>query len=79
MRFAAVVMGAIGVALLAGGGWWYAVTWRFAHSDAYALDNLVSVGGQIADGSGIFTPAGLLLALGLFFLRFAFNLWRDKP
>ena len=82
MKFIAAFLAALAAAFLAGGAWLWVKTWRFAHSDDYALDSphqpSYSAGGVEADGSGIFWPAGLLLAAGLFLGKFAWNLWRDE-
>jgi hypothetical protein len=82
MKFIAALLAAVATACLAGGAWLWVKTGRFAHGADYALDSphqpSHSAGGVEADGSGIFVPAALLLAIGLFLARFAWNLWRDE-
>ncbi len=82
MKWIAALLAALAAACLAGGAWLWVKTWRFAHSADYALDSPnkpgYTAGGVEADGSGIFTPAVLLLVIGLFLGRFAWNLWRDE-
>ena len=66
--------GCIGTAL-----WLLALALRLYFSDAYAPGagtSFYTAGGIDADGAGIFAPAVLLLAVGLFLAKFAFNLWR---
>ena len=81
MRVAAVIVGAIAAACLGLAVWLFAVTLRFYLGDHYAPNQTFfsySAGGAEADGSGIFLPAILLAVVGIFFLKFALNLWR-KP
>ena len=82
MKFIAALLAALAAACVAGAAWLWVKTWRFAHGDAYALDSphqpSHSAGGVEADGGGIFVPAALLLAIGVFLARFAWNLWRDE-
>lgn len=82
MKWIAALLAAVAAACLAGGGWLWVKTWRFAHGDGYALDSAqqpgYTAGGQEADGGGIFAPATLLLVIGLFVAWFAWNVWRDE-
>ena len=82
MKWIAALLAALAAAFLAGGAWLWVKTWRFAHSDDYALDSphqpSHGAGGVDADGSGIFVPAALLLISGLWLAKFAWNLWRDE-
>jgi hypothetical protein len=82
MKWIAALLAALAAACVAAAAWLWLKTWRFAHGPDYALDSAqqpgYSAGGVEADGGGIFTPAVLLLAVGLFLGRFAWNLWREE-
>jgi hypothetical protein len=77
MKAAAIIVaGAAGICLAAA-LWLLLKTLRFYLGDSYAR-HAGSLPGVEADGGGIFLPAALLLGIGLFLLRFAWNLWRDR-
>ena len=82
MKWIAALLAALAAACVAGSAWLWVKTWRFAKGADYALDSAHQPGytarGMEADGSGIFAPAVLLLVVGLFLARFAWNLWRDE-
>ena len=81
MKIAATVVTAFAVLCCTASAWLFAKTLRFYFSNGYAPSAAAmpsySIGSIEADGSGIFLPAGLLMILGLFLARFAWNLWRD--
>jgi hypothetical protein len=82
MKWIAALLVALATACVAGAAWLWLKTWRFAHAADYVLNSAqqpgYTAGGVEADGSGIFTPAVLLLVVGLFLGRFAWNLWRGE-
>lgn len=72
------------VSLLAGTALYYAyqlrqATQQFVDSEHYQVGETgFSYGAYQADGSAIYWPAILLLLLGLFLARLAWNLWTEK-
>lgn len=82
MKWIAALLAALAAACMGGAAWLWVTTWRFAKGADYALDSAQQPGytarGVEADGSGIFAPAVLLLVVGLFLARFAWNLWREE-
>lgn len=82
MKAAAILVGLLACACFVGAAWLWIATSHFFSSDAYAPKSSAMPGyrsgGVEADGGGIFAPALLLFALGLFLARFAFNLWKDR-
>jgi hypothetical protein len=81
VRVFAVLVGVISATCFAVACWLLALTGRFYFSDQYAPGKTVSfsysIGNVEADGSGIFFPVFLIVIVGIFFAKFAFNLWRD--
>lgn len=81
MRILSTIIGLAGTACLGAALWLLFKTVAFYLSDDYAPNAGLSfsyrVGHVEADGSGIFVPAFLLLAVAAFLLKFAFNLWRE--
>lgn len=82
MKFIAALLALGAAASLAAGLRLLQLSYLFYTSEAYAPNSShmpsYSAGGVEADGGGIFLPAGLLLLLGLFLGKFAFNLWRAE-
>ena len=82
MRAFALVIAACAAACVGAALWLLVITARWYFSADYAPHAAgmpgYMAGGVQADGDGIFAPAILLLAVGIFLGRFAFNLWR-KP
>jgi hypothetical protein len=82
MRSAALVVGALAAGCIGGSAWLGLETLRFVRGDGYAPDSVhmpgYEAGAVVADGWGIFLPAGLLFVLGLFLARFAWNLWQGR-
>ena len=78
MRFAAVMTGLISAAFLGLAAWLFEAAYRVYSSDQYATDHVGVVGNLHADGGGIFIPAVLAAAVGIFFAVFARNLWRKR-
>jgi len=78
---AAIVLGVIGAAAFGASTWLFIVTARFYSSSQYAPHSgampSYHAGWVEADGSGVFVPAILLLLVAVFFLKFAWNLWRQ--
>ena len=81
MRAFSTFIGVAGMACLGAALWLLFKTAAFYLSDDYAPNAGLSfsyrVGHVEADGSGLFVPAFLLLAVAAFLLKFAFNLWRE--
>ena len=65
-----------------GAAWLWAKTLQFFQNSEYAPNSprmpSYRVGEIEADGTGIFVPALLLLALGLFLAKFSVNLWQSE-
>ena len=82
MKWIAALLAALAAACVVGAAWLWRKTWRLAHGADYALGSAqqpgYAAGGVEADGGGIFVPAVLLLVVGLFLARFAWNLWREE-
>ena len=82
MRILSTFIGITGTACLGAALWLLFKTAAFYLSTDYAPNAGLSFsyrdGHLEADGSGIFAPAFLLLAVAVFLLKFSFNLWR-KP
>ena len=74
MKFFALLVAALSLCLCGAGLWLAVRTLRFALGPDYALFH--GMGPGDGDGLGIFLPAGLLLVLGWFLVRFARNLWK---
>lgn len=81
MRILSALIGIAGTACLGTALWLLFKTAAFYLSADYAPNAGLSfsyrVGHLEADGSGIFVPAFLLLAVAAFLLKFALNLWRE--
>ena len=82
MKLVAALVALIGLASIASAVWLFATTYAFFGSPDYqpGIKHAFSysVGFLDADGGGIFIPSFLLLAVGLFFTKFAFNLWHGE-
>lgn len=80
MRVVATLMAVVSAACLVGGGWLWLETWHVFHGAGYAPHAANQPGYRVgdveADGTGIFLPSALLLLVGLFLGRWAWNLWR---
>lgn len=74
MRLFAVLVGIGSLAALWAGAWLGWHTLRFATGGDYALVHEAAGSGN---GYGIFVPALLLLAVGVFLARFARDLWKS--
>lgn len=78
MRIAAIIAGLMSAAFWGLAVGLYRAADSVYSSDDYAGDHVVVIGHMEADGSGIFIPAVLAAAVGVFFAVYARNLWR-KP
>lgn len=82
MRIAALVVATAAALCFAGAARLWVKTWHFFQSSAYAPNSAhmpgYTAGNVEADGSGIFLPVVLILALGLFLAKFAWNLWTGE-
>lgn len=80
MRVMALLIGASALGCFGIAFWLLIVTAKFYFGAEYAPSSAgmpgYTAGGVEADGGGIFAPCILLLAIGAFLGRFAFNLWR---
>jgi len=80
VRVMALLTGASALGCLGIAFWLLIVAARFYFGAEYAPHSAGMPGytarGVEADGGGIFAPGLLLLAVGAFLGRFAFNLWR---
>ena len=81
MKLAATLCAILAAALLCVSARLFWLTWAYAHSGQYSPGAFSSLAYRTAtieaDGSAIYWPAFLLLALALFLAKFAVNLWRD--
>ncbi|WCM88737.1 hypothetical protein [Acidovorax sp. NCPPB 3576] len=81
MRLMACVIGACAIACIGAALWLLIVTAKYAGSEGYAPHSAAmpgyAAGGLEADGDGIFFPGLLLLAVGVFLGKWAWNLWRQ--
>lgn len=82
MRIAALIVAAAAALCFAGAARLWVKTWHFFQSGEYAPNSAhmpgYTAGNVEADGSGIFFPVVLILALGLFLAKFAWNLWTGE-
>jgi hypothetical protein len=82
MRLAAIIVGIIGAIALGVAVWLLAISTAFYFSDQYAPHSsmmpLYRAGNVEADGSAIFVPALLAVFVAVYFLKFAWNLWRKS-
>lgn len=78
MKMFALIVGGIALACLGGAVRLFMVTYAFYSGPDYDRDVIVSVGGMSGDSLGIFVPCILLAVVGVFFARFAINLWRGR-
>ena len=82
MKFIVALLAFIGAACSVSAVWLFAMTYGFFKSTDYqpGVKHFFSYGVGLLDldGGGIFLPSFLLLAIGLFFLKFAVNLWRGE-
>ena len=76
MRIAAVIAALISAGFLGFALWLYRAADGVYSSEDYARDHVVVIGQMEADGSGIFIPAVLAAAVGVFFAVYARKLWR---
>lgn len=77
-----MVAAVIAVLVLAAGASLWLATYRLVHSEHYlpgVYNGPYAAGAMEPDGYGIYLPAWLLLGLGLWLARLAYNLWRDAP
>lgn len=74
MKWFAVLVGIASLATLWAGAWLGWRMLRFATGGDYALVHEAAGNGN---GYGIFVPALLLLAVGVFLARFARELWKS--
>lgn len=79
MKLFAIVCAALALACFAAAGWIYLQIDAQIDAGSYQLGTHTSyrVGDYEADGSGIGYPVVLLLGIGAFCARYAWNLWRD--
>ncbi len=73
MKWFAVLVGVASLVALCAGAWLGWRTLEFATGGDYALEHDAAGNGN---GYGIFVPALLLLAVGVFLARFARDLWK---
>ncbi len=82
MKILATIVAIAACACCAASLWLYAKTLHLYSSSDYGPNSAAmpsySVGTTEADGNGIFLPSGLLMILGLFLAKFAWNLWNER-
>ena len=79
MKIAAIAVAAIATGTFYGGVRLLIATHRFATGEHYEPGSFssfaYSIAGNEPDGYAIYAPSVLVLGLGLFFGKFAYNLW----
>ena len=82
LKLIVALLAFIGAACAVSAAWLFAMTYNFFKSTDYqpGIKHLFSYGVGLLDldGGGIFLPSFLLLAIGLFFVKFALDLWRGE-